>query len=163
MILIVTVLVFAAADSCALASHKRVVAKSTDSSHQNADSVCVERDGNDATIVITRNRGIGSALVHLSGSWKGHLSVTFRNFSSLEKFAATNGDTCVEGSWRPGAESNGSWKIGRRELSGEQKRTSNLLNMKVDVGVIRCDVPPELLRSKRSSILRLSWIDAYRN
>jgi len=161
ILLIVTVLSFSA-DLRALASHEDIVAESTDKAHSDADHVRIERDGSDATVVITRNRGIGSARVQIAGNWKSHLHITFRNFSNLEKFAVTDGNTCIDGSLRPAAEYIGTWKNECCERLGTQTRSFDLLKMKVDGSDIRLEIPPQLLRSKQSSILRLAWIDAYR-
>src|SRR5215813_5460369 len=66
ILFIVTVLTFSA-DLRALASHEDIIAESTDKAHPDADHVRIERDGSDATVVITRNRGIGSARVQIAG------------------------------------------------------------------------------------------------
>jgi len=152
-----------AADLCTLAAdHGEISAESLDRAHLDADQVRLDRGGLDVAVVITRNRGIGSAQVRIAGNWKGPLYVTFHNFSKLENFAVTDGDKCIEGSLRPAAEYIGTWKDTYCDCSGA-KRSLDLLKMKIDGSDIRLKIPLQLLRSKRPNILRLGWIDAYRS
>lgn len=139
-----------------------ITVASTDTSHSDADTVFLRASKRNATVVVERKRGIGSARIRIMRSWNDRINLDFRGFAMLEKFSVRKGRRCIEGSLGFPATSIGNWVKESCDCA-RSKAGPDILNMRVKGTSIVFEIPAELARSNQSETLCIDWIDAYRN
>ena len=139
--------------------------------HKAADSVVAQKEKDRTVLVVTSESGIGGADILLaSGEWPENVTLRFlyskgKGFRTLEDIRLSTDRVVVQGTQKasgrmPFCFAGPDDKVDVIEPGGRE--AAGFLDLRVHHGKAALDVtlPANMLR--RSSNLRLSWIDAYR-